>query len=280
MDEQQAETNTTPTTAAPPDVVAVDTAPIAPPETLPPDPVVVTTDAVTPVVTEEIAPAEPEAVPTASDVVLEPIVTPPAPVPAPATIAPAPELPIIQVDTASLSTDYSPIRANRRENPDTLSVVNGEIVEAPSVPQSPPEHVAPEVQIVERVVEKVVERVVEKEVVKEVPVEKIVEKVVYRDPEPMVCPPPTQEEREAIKRDFLIELSHEGTARKHALVAEKLEKILSLFETRERIMHKDVMDALDCSSTTATRLLTELRHEGKLLLHGQGGNSATYTRVP
>jgi predicted HTH transcriptional regulator len=147
------------------------------------------------------------------------------------------------------------------------------------VPSSAPESAAPEVQIVERVVEKVVERVVEKEVVKEVPVEKIVEKVVYRDPEPMVCPPPTEEEREAIKRDFLIELSHEGTARKHALVAEKLEKILSLFETRERIMHKDVMDALDCSSTTATRLLTELRHEGKLLLHGQGGNSATYTKI-
>lgn len=148
--------------------------------------------------------------------------------------------------------------------------------------------VSAEPQIVERIVEKIVEKEVIKEVLKEIPVEKIVEKeivkevpvekIVYRDTPPVVCPPPTDEEREAIKRDFLIELSHEGTAVRHELMLEKLDTIMALFNTKEYIMREDVMDVLDCSGTTATRLLTELRHEGKIVLHGTGGNGATYTK--
>lgn len=96
---------------------------------------------------------------------------------------------------------------------------------------------------------------------------------------PEACPPPTQEEREAIKRDFLIELSHEGSAKKHELMLEKLSIIMTLFMHKQSIMREDVMNALDCSGTTATRLLTELRHEGKILLHGTHGNGASYTKV-
>ena len=242
-----------PVVNVPPDAVpsdapapALDPAP-AIADTLPPDAVSDNTT-LPPVPTAETAPLEPETVPTAPDVVLEPIAPPPAPIVEPAPIALTPELPVILVDPASPAVVPS------------------------SVSVSPQE---PEVQIVERVVEKVVE----KEVIKEVPVEKIVEKVVYRDPAPLVCPPPTAEEREAIERDFLIELSHEGTARKHALMLEKKATILTLFETKDHIMHKDVMNALACSGTTATRLLTELRHEGKILLHGIRGNGATYTKI-
>ena len=250
-----------PVVNVPPDAAASD-APAPDPvpavaDTLPPDPVSDNTT-LPPASTAETAPLEPETVPTVPDVVLEPIAPPPAPVVEPTPIAPAPELPVIQIDPA-LPVDASS-----------------------SAPVSPQE---PEVQIVERVVEKEVvkevpvEKIVEREVIKEVPVEKIVEKVVYRDPAPLVCPPPTAEEREAIERDFLIELSHEGTARKHALMLEKKATILTLFETKDHLMHKDVMDALVCSGTTATRLLTELRHEGKLFLHGTGGNGATYTKI-
>lgn len=104
-----------------------------------------------------------------------------------------------------------------------------------------------------RVVEKVVEKEVIKEVIKEVPVEKIIEKekIVYRDMPAVACPPPTPEEREAIKHDFLIELSHEGTAKKHELMLQKLATILTLFDHKQTVMREDVMDALDCSGTTA-----------------------------
>lgn len=143
------------------------------------------------------------------------------------------------------------------------------------------------------IVERIIERVVEKEVIKEVPVERIVEKIievekpveriiekiVYREPEPLICPPPTNEEIAAIHQDFLIDLSKQGTAKKHELMIEKLADILTLFDTKQRIMHKDVMALLGCSTTTATRLLTELRHENIIVLHGTKGNGATYTKV-
>lgn len=172
------------------------------------------------------------------------------------------ELPTIQVEPTPVSSPSDSLFSNSRE----LENKNGAAGEEPKV--------------VERVVEKIVEKEVIKEVIKEIPVEKIIEKekIVYRDAPPLVCPPPTREEREAIHRDFLVELSHEGTARKHALMLEKLDTIMTLFDTKERIMREDVMDALECSGTTATRLLTELRHEDKIVLHGERGNGATYTK--
>ena len=178
-----------------------------------------------------------------------------------------------------------------------IVIESPEVVSVESVTPEPIPTPAPEpVQAKEepRVVEKIVEREVVKEVIKEVvkevivekivekPVEKIVEKIVYRDrvpePAPLVCPPPTEEEIETIHRDFLINLSHEGTAKKHELMLEKKEAILMLFDTREHIVREDVMDILECSSTTATRLLTVLRHEGKLILHGTSPHTFTYTK--
>ncbi len=96
------------------------------------------------------------------------------------------------------------------------------VTTAPAVPTQAVE----EPRVVERVVEKVVVKEVVKEVIKEIPVEKIVEKIVYRDAPSTVCPPPTDEEREAIKRDFLIELSREGTFAKYELMLAKLKKHL------------------------------------------------------
>jgi hypothetical protein len=153
-----------------------------------------------------------------------------------------------------------------------------------------------ESRVVERVVEKIVEKEVVREVIKEVPVEveKIVEKIVevekpvekivavdkiiYRDAEQKVCPPPTDKEIEAIHKDFMIRLNKEGVAKKHELMIEKMNLILTLSNTKPEIVRQDVMDLLECSGTTATRLLTELKHEGKLLLHGTSPHSFTYTK--
>lgn len=180
------------------------------------------------------------------------------------------ELPTIQVEPTPVSSPSDSLFSNSRE----LENKNGAAGEEPKVVEK-----IVEKEVIKEVIKEVpVEKIVEKEVIKEVPVEKVVEKIVYRDAPSAVCPPPSREEREAIHRDFLVELSHEGTARKHALMQGKLDTIMTLFDTKERIMREDVMDALGCSGTTATRLLTELRHEGKIVLHGERGNGATYTK--
>jgi predicted HTH transcriptional regulator len=59
---------------------------------------------------------------------------------------------------------------------------------------------------------------------------------------------------------------------------EKMQKILTLFETKPTIMRTDVMELLDASGTTATRLLTILKKEGKITQQGTRGNSASYTK--
>ncbi len=189
-------------------------------------------------------------------------------------IATEPELPTIQVEPTPVSSPSDSLFSNSRE----LENKNGAAGEEPKVFERVVEKIV-EKEVIKEVIKEVpVEKIIEKEVTKEVPVEKVVEKIVYRDAPPLVCPPPTREEREAIYRDFLVELSHEGTARKHALMLEKLDIIMTLFDTKERIMREDVMDVLECSGTTATRLLTELRHEGKVTLHGERGNGASYTK--
>jgi hypothetical protein len=209
--------------------------------------------------------------------VLIPMSTPQAEVPTPeSTPTPDPLLP------------NSPIRANSSTPPpSTPAVVQGlpldnVPIQGESLDTPKPVQATVEPRVVERVVEKIVEKEVIKEVVKEVikeiPVEKVVEKVVYRDADPRVCPPPTPEEAEAIKRDFLTNLSHEGTVKKHELMLEKMQKILTLFETKPTIMHKDVMELLDTSGTTATRLLTILKKEGKITQQGTRGNGASYTK--
>lgn len=266
MDEQGTERDATAVSA---DVVPTETVPDVVPDTSVPDAVTDTAVPRAPDVSSD-TPAQVEPTPIVQDIVLELVPTAPAGVPESETVPallptpePASEFPTIQIDQTPSNSTPEPTQTSTSLFSNSRELANKE----------------PEVKIVERVVEKVVEKIVEKEVIKEVPVEKIVEKIVYRDPVPTVCPPPTQEERDTIKRDFLIELSHEGTAKKHDLMIEKLATILTLFDTSDHIMHKDVMDALDCSGTTATRLLTELRHEGKILLHGTGGNGATYTKI-
>ena len=137
--------------------------------------------------------------------------------------------------------------------------------------------------------ERVVEKVVEKEVIKEVvveklvdriiekPVDRVVEKIVYKDKDL------SKDDLDKIIHVYLINLSKQGTVKKHKLMEAKLVAILDLISTKTIIMHKDVMDALDVSSTTATRLLHHLCEEGKLKLHTTnpshpGGNSAHYTK--
>jgi hypothetical protein len=87
----------------------------------------------------------------------------------------------------------------------------------------------------------------------------------------------TESEREQIKHEYLTELSKQGTAKKHELMLEKKERIMELFKTKPIIKHEDVMELLDVSGTTATRLLADLKHEGRIKFSGKGGNGAYYT---
>ena len=186
----------------------------------------------------------------------------------------------VPVSTPDPLFSNSPIRANSSTPPPSTPdpIPAPASVNPIAVVVTEPREVQEEPRVVERVVEKIVEKEVVKEVIKEVPVEKVVVKLVYRVADPSMCPPPTVKEVEAIKRDFLTNLSHEGTAKKHELMLEKKQKILALFDTKPTIMHKDVMELLDTSGTTATRLLTTLKHEGKIVQHGTGGNGASYTK--
>jgi hypothetical protein len=111
-----------------------------------------------------------------------------------------------------------------------------------------------------------------KEVTKEVPVDRIVHDA------------PTKEEFEAMLHDYLRRLSAEGIAKKHELMLAKEEAILALAKQKGEIRHADVVDLLECSGTTATRLLHLLYRDGRLVLHGSethpgyhSGHSARYT---
>ena len=59
---------------------------------------------------------------------------------------------------------------------------------------------------------------------------------------------------------------------------EKLEKIMTLFEKKEKITNDDVEKLLHCSDATARRYLNELIKQGKLKRIGKTGKAVTYAR--
>lgn len=60
---------------------------------------------------------------------------------------------------------------------------------------------------------------------------------------------------------------------------EKLEKIMTLFEKKEKITNNDVEKLLHCSDATARRYLNELIKQGKLKRIGKTGKAVTYTKL-
>ena len=71
----------------------------------------------------------------------------------------------------------------------------------------------------------------------------------------------------------------------HARALKKREAVLALFDTHERVTHKLVMDTLKLSDRHASRILADLRADGKIVLHEptphsphHGGKGTFYTR--
>ena len=59
----------------------------------------------------------------------------------------------------------------------------------------------------------------------------------------------------------------------------KLEKILSLFATKDKIANDEVEKLLHVSDATATRYLSELEKQGKVKQVGKTGHAVSYTRI-
>lgn len=59
---------------------------------------------------------------------------------------------------------------------------------------------------------------------------------------------------------------------------EKLEKIMTMLEKKDKITNDDVEKLLHCSDATARRYLNELIKQGKLKRIGKTGKAVTYTK--
>lgn len=59
---------------------------------------------------------------------------------------------------------------------------------------------------------------------------------------------------------------------------ENKEKILALFTTQEKVANNDIEKLLGVSDATATRYLSELEQEGKLVQIGTTGRGVEYRR--
>lgn len=59
---------------------------------------------------------------------------------------------------------------------------------------------------------------------------------------------------------------------------ENKEKILVLFQTKETVTNNDIEKLLGVSDATATRYLSELEQEGKLVQIGKAGRGVEYRR--
>ena len=60
---------------------------------------------------------------------------------------------------------------------------------------------------------------------------------------------------------------------------QKLEKIMGLFDTKEKITNDDVEKLLHCSDATARRYLNKLLRQGKIKRLGATGAGVVYTKV-
>lgn len=76
-------------------------------------------------------------------------------------------------------------------------------------------------------------------------------------------------------RDLLVKARATIQQRK----AKKLEKILSLFATKDKITNNEVEKLLHVSDATATRYLSALEKDGKIKQVGKTGKAVEYTRI-
>ena len=68
-------------------------------------------------------------------------------------------------------------------------------------------------------------------------------------------------------------------AKRQTKKQQKLEKIMTLFEKKEKITNDEVEKLLHCSDATALRYLNELVKQGKIQRVGKTGAGVEYTRI-
>lgn len=76
-------------------------------------------------------------------------------------------------------------------------------------------------------------------------------------------------------RDLLVKARAKIQTKKQ----QKLEKIMTLFDTKEKITNDDVEKFLHCSDATALRYLKELVRQGKIQRVGTTGAGVEYTKI-
>lgn len=75
------------------------------------------------------------------------------------------------------------------------------------------------------------------------------------------------------------ELLKIARAKIQTIKQQKLEKIMTLFDTKEKITNDDVEKALRCSDRSAARYLEELVKQGKIKRVGETGAGVVYVRA-
>jgi len=90
---------------------------------------------------------------------------------------------------------------------------------------------------------------------------------------PIVIPPPSQPQN--IGRIILDKARAVIQSRKQ----KKLEKIMGLFATKQSITNDEVEKLLHVSDATATRYLSHLEKDGKIVQSGKTGHAVSYTKI-
>ena len=88
-------------------------------------------------------------------------------------------------------------------------------------------------------------------------------------------PSPTPSTSPQTARELLVKARAKIQTKKQ----QKLEKILRLFDAKEKITNDDVEKLLHCSDATALRYLNELMKQGKIQRIGKTGAGVEYTKI-
>lgn len=95
-------------------------------------------------------------------------------------------------------------------------------------------------------------------------------------PQPQATPPtPTTPSNQSHSRDLLAK----GRAKVQEKKQKKLDKIMELLNTKDKVSNADVEKLLRVSDATATRYLSALQKQGKIRKVGKTGRSVFYAKV-
>ena len=94
-------------------------------------------------------------------------------------------------------------------------------------------------------------------------------------PQASTPPAPTTPPNQSRSRDLLAK----GRAKVQEKKQKKLDKIMELLNTKDKVSNADVEKLLRVSDATATRYLSALQKEGKLRKVGKTGRSVFYAKI-